>query len=222
MQKTTKALELLIECIDNHKKYDEVYNYEDFVKEQFKKKGNGFVMIEASDFVKVFIEGSSRAFSLDHRYITLGVQKVTNDSAFEESLRVVNQYDPSSEYAVLIAVDRDKLPLAEALEIPNQMLYCTGRFKLTQLKKPSKLVPLQIRKRLNRMIDEGIRFLVLDTSEPDYMGENLGKWLREIKRLQSQGKHISTVIDSEKESDAIIPDDLRDDVRQLVFKNPQQ
>ena len=65
------------------------------------------------------------------------------------------------------------------------------------------------------MFEGGVSLLILDTSKPDYMGANLGKWLREIKALEDEGKHISVMINSDSGSPAQIPKDLFDDILTL-------
>ena len=52
MEKTKEALEYFVYCIDNHQKYGELYNYETFARLRFEEKGQGFVWLDASDFVK--------------------------------------------------------------------------------------------------------------------------------------------------------------------------
>ena len=61
------------------------------------------------------------------------------------------------------------------------------------------------------MHSQGIRLLVLDTSNPDYMGKNLAKWLRVLKRLAQQGdKHFNIMVNSSEEHPSEIPQDLKD------------
>ncbi len=78
--------------------------------------------------------------------------------------------------------------------------------------KPSSITSKQIEKRLRRMTQGGVRLLILDTSNPDFMGDNLAKWLREIKKLgKYEDQHFSVIIDSSDEFPAKIPPDLQDD-----------
>lgn len=78
--------------------------------------------------------------------------------------------------------------------------------------KPSPITSKQIEKRLRRMASSGVRLLILNTSNPDFMGANLAKWLREIKRLgKNANQHFSVMIDATDEFPAALPPDLRDD-----------
>ncbi|WP_141699810.1 hypothetical protein [Nostoc sp. KVJ20] len=78
--------------------------------------------------------------------------------------------------------------------------------------KPSSITSKQIEKRLRRMANSGVRLLILDTSNPDFMGKNLAKWLREIKRLgKNASQHFSVMIDATDEFPAELPPDLQDD-----------
>jgi hypothetical protein len=78
--------------------------------------------------------------------------------------------------------------------------------------KPSSITSKQIEKRLRRMATSGVRLLILNTSNPDFMGKNLALWLREIKRLGKHAdQHFSVMIDSSDEFPAELPPDLRSD-----------
>ncbi len=78
--------------------------------------------------------------------------------------------------------------------------------------KPSPITSKQIEKRLRRMANSGVRLLILDTSNPDFMGKNLALWLREIKRLgKNASQHFSVMIDATDEFPAELPPDLQDD-----------
>lgn len=84
--------------------------------------------------------------------------------------------------------------------------------------KPSSITSKQIEKRLRRMANRGVRLLILDTSHPDFMGKNLAKWLREIKRLGNQASfHFSVMIDASDEFPASLPDDLQSDCWTIRF-----
>ena len=222
MEKTKEALEYFVYCIENHQKYGELYNYETFARLRFEVKGPGFVWIDASDFVKKYLELKSDLVQIDHKYVTLNESGVDADKSLYENLETISEYDPLSEYAIFVVVDRDKLPPAEALKIPEKWLYWVGRLKLTQVSRPSKTTVAQIKKRLNRMIQQGTQLLILDTSQPDFMGANLGKWLREIKELERRGKHIAVIINSDEKSAAKIPDDLKGDVLTIGFETPHK
>lgn len=80
------------------------------------------------------------------------------------------------------------------------------------MKEPSSITSKQIEKRLQRMVNSGISLLILDTSNPNFMGENLAKWLREIKKLEKNAnQHLSVIIDASDEFPAQLPPDLRVD-----------
>jgi hypothetical protein len=86
--------------------------------------------------------------------------------------------------------------------------------------KPSPITSKQIEKRLRRMATSGVRLLILDTSNPDFMGKNLAKWLREIKRLgKNASQHFSVMIDATDEFPAELPPDLQDDCWTIRFGN---
>jgi hypothetical protein len=86
--------------------------------------------------------------------------------------------------------------------------------------KPSSITSKQIEKRLRRMANSGVRLLILDTSNPDFMGKNLALWLREIKRLgKNASQHFSVMIDATDEFPAELPPDLRDDCWTIRFGN---
>ena len=86
--------------------------------------------------------------------------------------------------------------------------------------KPSSITAKQIEKRLRRMTQGKIRLLILDTSNPDFMGDNLAKWLREIKKLgKYEDQHFSVIIDSNDEFPAKIPPDLQDDCLTIRIDN---
>ncbi|MEH2138950.1 hypothetical protein [Nostoc sp.] len=86
--------------------------------------------------------------------------------------------------------------------------------------KPSSITSKQIEKRLRRMATSEVRLLILDTSNPDFMGKNLALWLREIKRLGNQASlHFSVMIDATDEFPAVLPPDLRSDSWTIRFGN---
>lgn len=93
-------------------------------------------------------------------------------------------------------------------------IYVTDPYRI----KPSSITSKQIEKRLRRMASSGVRLLILDTSNPDFMGKNLAKWLREIKRLGKYAdQHFSIMIDATDEFPAELPPDLRDDCWTIRF-----
>ena len=86
--------------------------------------------------------------------------------------------------------------------IQSISIYVTDPYRI----KPSSITSKQIEKRLRRMATSGVRLLILDTSNPDFMGKNLALWLREIKRLGNQAsQHFSVIIDATDEFPKIFP-----------------
>jgi hypothetical protein len=84
--------------------------------------------------------------------------------------------------------------------------------------KPSSITSKQIEKRLRRMAHSGVRLLILDTSNPDFMGKNLAKWLYEIKRLgELSSQNLSVIIDATDEFPAELPPDLQEDSWTIRF-----
>lgn len=85
--------------------------------------------------------------------------------------------------------------------------------------KPSSITEKQIEKRLRRMHFSEVKLLILDTSNPDFMGKNLTKWLRVLKRFERTGdKRFNVMVDASEEYPAEIPSDLRDDFCTINFK----
>ena len=63
------------------------------------------------------------------------------------------------------------------------------------------------------MQQAGQALIILKTSNPDFMGHNLEKWMKEIKWFNKWGNgSFSVMIDSSTEFPAILPDDLKADV----------
>jgi hypothetical protein len=119
-------------------------------------------------------------------------------------------------FAVMAFFDQGKSIAKGRYIILSQFSY----IKDPSLVKPSAITEKRIEKQLRRMYSSGSPMLVLDTSKPDFMGENLAKWLRVIKRMaDSSGKPFNVMIDSSTEFPAEIPPDLKDSCLSLQFKN---
>jgi hypothetical protein len=209
IKEIVEALEVLARLIANHPKNGEAFNYEDFAKEKVKKLGRGYIWIDSSQIIAPYLKGENRECEFFNRYIP----STEDQGDFDGVIPLLENYDPACQYVVALSVDCEKLPTGLISDVPNRYVVSFFTFDFYKKPKPSHITPNQIRKRLNRMMTEGIRLLILDTSKPDFMGKNLEKWLREVKTLQRQGKYISVMIDSEDDQPYRgLPDDLKADI----------
>lgn len=176
--------------------------------------GKGFILINVGEFnpsednfVYPRSEGMETVWldeSTTHEY-------VQDNSVATNILNLVNSESCPNNHEVFIFVGK----------IDNGYTLTEGRYSIVAerfyvanpyLTKPSSITAKQIEKRLRRMTQGGVRLLILDTSNPDVMGDNLAKWLREIKKLgKYEDQHFSIIIDSNDEFPAKIPPDLQDD-----------
>jgi hypothetical protein len=201
-----QALEVLARLIANHPKSGEAFNYEDFAKEKVKKLGRGYIWIDSSEIILPYLKGENRECEFFNRYIPA----TADHGDFDGVKPLLESYDPASQYVVALSVDCEKLPAGLVSDIPNRYVVSFFVFDFYKKSKPSHISEKQIRKRLNRMVAEGVRLLILDTSKPDFMGKNLDKWLREVKNLERQGKYINVMINSENDNPyRDLPDDLK-------------
>lgn len=214
------VLEFLLHCITNYRvnqqEYGDFFNYEDFAKEQFKKKGRGFVCINATKFVKNYFNNETRLTGVDYNYCLFDESKDWAPPIYEK-LKATSQYDASKYYAVVILARTSELPKSFTAGVSGNVVL-VSQVALTQALTPSKITTSQIRKRLKRMVQQGVQVLVLDTKEPDCMGANLVKWITSIKALEEEGKSFSIVIDGDENSLALIPAQFKKDVRTLTLK----
>lgn len=214
-EKIQDALVYFVHCIANHKEYGQNFNYEEFAKEQFKVKGHGFVFFDATGFVESYLRGQSKLVQIKHKYLLLKDWEPPIPSGLDKII----QYDASKQYAVKAIANPGKLPRSFTAGVELDTFFA-NMVSFVKLPTPSKITSSQIRKRLNRMVQQGeSRLLVLDTSDPDCMGANLGKWLAEIKALERQGKHLNVIVDSDEESSALIPENILSDLLTLTFKS---
>lgn len=215
-----EGLRYFAQCLadyTNQPGYGEGFNYEDFALEQFQLKGRGFVFFDATNFIASFLNNQTRCVEVKHRYVSLNWLKNLEypDSA---GLEAISRYDESSQYAAFVVAITSRLPSLFTTGVEQDMFFA-GQINFAQALTPSKITSSQIRKRLNRIVQQGgPRLLILDTKSPDFMGANLGKWLLEIKALERQGKHINVIIDSDNESDALIPTQFKEDICTINVK----
>lgn len=206
----------ILRCCE-HKKYGEVYNFEDLAKTEFQKKGRGCVWLSATEYVSGILTGDKSEFNLKHNYATL--QELEAQQVPIELIERIHHYNPNQEYVLMQMLDSDALPTKHRNVFPGQYLTIAEYVRFSLPLKPTSLNKQQIRKRLNRMIQQGKKLLIADTSHPDFMGENLQKWMRTVSQLQNEGKNINLIIDSEDETPyQNLPDDLKADVVPITFK----
>ena len=222
MSQIADAMAYFAELIQNHFRYaGEGFNlnYESVAVEGFRKKGRGFVSIDISEMVEPYIKREDRYVKFLEKYVPL--DKVSQDDWDEEEYKqlaktlqtVVGDYNPQTEYVVQLAVDSAKLPPSVPWDFPNKLLISIVVLNRTIELKPTPLKKEQIKKRLKRMVQQGQRLLVADTSHPDFMGQNLEKWMRVAEELQNEGKYINLIIDSEDDLPyRHLPDDLKADI----------
>lgn len=198
---------------------NQILNDPDIVKQNFshihkmkKEFGNGYALInlgylnpESGEFTLPAKKGLE-TFWLDRE----STGKFFKGELASKVLESINFDDcpPNHEIFVLSgSLDRGAEFKDERHLTAVQSTFVKDPFKI----KPSSITEKQIEKRLRRMHSQGIRLLVLDTSNPDYMGKNLAKWLRVLKRLSQQGdKHFNIMVNSSKEYPSEIPQDLKD------------
>ncbi len=215
MKEIAEAMEYFASLIANYPKYGEGFNYEDVAKEEFALRGRGYVWIDLSEFIVPYIKREKRGCEFLHKYVSYSSEK-NNAGEIElvdVATAILEAYDPTSQYVVFLSADCEKLPKSLVTAIEKRYVLLSFILNFYKIPKPSHITEKQIRKRLNRMMSEGIRLLILDTSKPDFMGKNLEKWLREVKTLQRQGKYISVMIDSNDDQPYRgLPDDLKADI----------
>ncbi|MFM2064510.1 MAG: hypothetical protein RLZZ507_4181 [Cyanobacteriota bacterium] len=188
-----------------------IFKHINQMKQEF---GNGFLLINVGEFSQ-----DKSTFIFPHRegIVTLWVDESTIHEDFIDSniaTKVLNLFHSEpcpNNHEIFIFIGT----------IDNGHTVTEGRYSIVAerfsvanpyLTKPSSITAKQIEKRLRRMAQGGVSLLILDTSNPDFMGDNLGKWLREIKKLgKYEDQHFSIIIDSSDEFPAKIPPDLEDD-----------
>jgi hypothetical protein len=181
------------------------------MKQEF---GKGFILINVGEFnpsednfVYPRSEGMETVWldeSTTHEYLQ-------DNSVATNILNLVNSESCPNNHEVFIFVGKinNGYTLTEGrYSIVAERFYVANPYRT----KPSSITAKQIEKRLRRMTQGKMRLLILDTSNPDFMGDNLAKWLREIKKLRKyEDQHFSVIIDSNDEFPAKIPPDLQDD-----------
>lgn len=215
MKEIAEAMEYFASLIGNYPQHGEGFNYEEVAKEYFPKRGRGYVWIDVSEFIVPYIKQENRGCEFLHKYVSYSTEenKEGEIELIEGATALLEAYDPMSQYVVFLSADCEKLPKSLVEAIDKRYVLGAFIFNFYKIPKPSYITSKQIRKRLNRMMTEGIRLLILDTSKPDFMGKNLEKWLREVKNLQRQGKYISVMIDSNDDKPyRDLPNDLKADI----------
>lgn len=215
----TEGLEHFAYCLNKHTErsgYGGGFNYEDFAQSQFKLKGRGFIFFDATNFVASFLEGQVRCVEVKHKYVLLEKLKKLEYHDFA-GLQAISQYDESRQYAAFIVATTKRLPPIYTAGVELDMFFA-GQINFVQAPTSSTITTIQIRKRLNRMVAAGVRLITIDTSEPEFAGSNLKKWLSEIKSLERRGKNLSVIVNSDQESAALIPDDVKSDLLTLVSR----
>lgn len=216
-----EVIEHYAELIANHKKHGQFFNYEDFAKDNFAQRGRGYIQIDLTEVVVPFLSGTTQACEILHRYHDFNNQEKHEyeDKASNALVELLTIYNPNTQYVVNLLIDLENLPREVIHNIPNRYVFgiwviAFGR----EESKVSRITPQQIRKRLSRMINDGVKLLIIDTSKPDFAGKNLEKWLNEIKKLERKGKYISVMIDSNsEESYQTLPDSLKANVLPIHF-----
>jgi hypothetical protein len=215
MKEIAEAMEYFASLIANYPKYGEGFNYEDVAKEEFALRGRGCVWINLSEFIVPYLKQENRECEFFHKYVPLSSEKNQEASKGDTELdqkitALLEGYEPTSQYVICLSADCEKLPKSLVETLEKRYILVSFILNFYKIPKPSHITEKQIRKRLNRMMTEGIRLLILDTSKPDFMGKNLEKWLREVKNLERQGKYINVMIDSENDNSyQDLPDDLK-------------
>ena len=124
-------------------------------------------------------------------------------------LNFINQPSPDNHEAFVFmgSIDHGDTVKEGRYSVATMNFYVADHYCI----KPSSITSQQISKRLRRMVSSGVRLLVLDTSHPDFMGNNLAKWLREIKQLRKHtSQNFNVVVDASDEFPAQLPPDLSD------------
>ena len=198
-------LDYLAECAEYFIEENEFsLNCSELATEGFLLDGKGFIHIDLSapsheNQEKSLVSAEWYSINSEENYFT-------DPEVQAELERLVSIYDPTKEYLVYLHAQ---------IEEPEEQHF--NLFRICPLfnvvKKPSRISKKQIRKRLKRMQQAGQTLLILNTSNPDFMGHNLGKWMKEIKWFNNWGDGaFSVMIDSSPEFPAILPDDLKEDV----------
>ena len=162
----------------------------DFVRESHRECGRGFVSVNISDLIN---NNNPRLNNLGedlkHYWFNADEYEVIKDISTQEKVKkILEEYNPSEEY-ILILSAKDDVDLTKY----RYILATIPLFKKQFL--PTKLSPQQIRKRLKRMKQAGKKRIKIDKNNPDFMGDNREKWLKEIERINKQEKGDSWVLE---------------------------
>ncbi len=157
----------------------------DFVRESHRECGKGFVYADISDVINI---KASHLNNLDkhlkqlkHFWFNANEYGTIRDLSTQEKVKeLLEEYDPSEEYILILSAKDD---------VDSKSRYILGIIPLLEkLVLPRKLSSQQIRKRLKRMKQAGKKTIKIDQNNPDFMGDNREKWLKEIEQMNEQEK----------------------------------
>ncbi len=154
----------------------------DFVRQSYRECGRGFVSVYISDLINNNNSNlNNLGEDLKHYWFNADEYEVIKDLSTQENVKkLLEEYNPSEEYILILSAKDD-------LDSKYRYIFATiPLFKKQFL--PTKLSPQQIRKRLKRMKQSGKKTIKIDKNNPDFMGDNREKWLKEIERINEQEK----------------------------------
>lgn len=161
----------------------------DFVRESHQECGRGFVSGDISDL----INNDNRHLNnvgkyLKHFWFNADEYELIGDPSTQEKLKkLLEEYNPSEEYILILSAKDD---------VDSKYRYILGKIPLLEKQVlPTKLSPQQIRKRLKRMKQAGKKTIKIDKNNPDFLGDNREKWLKEIDKINEQEKGGILVIE---------------------------
>ena len=156
-----------------------------FVKESHAECGKGFVYVDVTDFINKNYSAEQNLANYWYNADEYGL--IQAPLAQEKVKTLLEDYNSSTEYILVLTAKSnqdfkyryviDKVPLLETKPLPTNLS--------TQ----------QIRKRLKRMKQGGKKSVNIDRNHPDFMGNNLEKWLKEIEDFNQREKGIFFVVE---------------------------
>jgi hypothetical protein len=210
----------LAENMADENLHDKPHNYQKLITTDGATSQSHYLALFANNYVlNYFLDEKPPTAEIEYEVALFSKIK---DTFKNEMNFIKTQYDLTKGFIFLLWIDLNNLPsfLVEGLNLSNNYVQLFKYVPFYKKKKPSNISKQQIHKRLTRMLQSDQRLLIIDTVNPDFMGKNLEKWLREIKDLQYQGKHISVMINSEDPKDYLnLPDYLKSEILPIQFKN---
>ena len=147
-----------------------------FARKNHAECGKGFIYV---DVTQVLNEQKKPDENLPHWWYNASEYKYFQDVKAQKHLQeALDNYDSSSEYILFMA--------AQDQETGTYIYGLSILPLLSQPTKPKQISGQQIRKRLKRMKQAGFSSLIIDPSQPDFMGENSQKWLTEIQKMNER------------------------------------